>query len=89
LNNAADVRLYEPCLKQLRSLACDEEETTFFDWLTTFWSITGMKIPDVAADHVEEFLSDLIDRKQIHMMALLPVSVYFCLDSLHENVLEQ
>ncbi|CAM4838547.1 unnamed protein product [Rotaria magnacalcarata] len=72
LNNAADVRLYEPCLKQLRSLACDEEETTFFDWLTTFWSITGMKIPDVAADHVEEFLSDLIDRKQIHMMALLP-----------------
>ncbi|CAF3075045.1 unnamed protein product [Rotaria sp. Silwood2] len=72
LTNEADFRLYESCIKKIHSLACDNDEKTFFDWWNTFWSIVGMKLPDVAADYVEDFLNDLLDRKQVNMIGLLP-----------------
>ncbi|CAF0891470.1 unnamed protein product [Rotaria sordida] len=72
LKDEADVRLYESCIKEIHSLACDNDEKTFFDWWNAFWFIVGMKIPDAAADYVEDFLNDLLDRKQINMISLLP-----------------
>lgn len=74
IKNEADGRLYEPCLKQMHSLACDDGERTFLDWWNVFWSIVGMKIPDVACDYIAEFLSDIIDRQQLNMIGVLPVS---------------
>ncbi|CAF1200313.1 unnamed protein product [Rotaria sp. Silwood1] len=72
LKNEADIRLYESCLKEIHSLACDNEEKSFFDLWNTFWMIVGMKVPDAATDYVEDFLNDLLDRKHLTMTGLLP-----------------
>ena len=71
--NAADVRLYEPCVQRMHSLACDEDEARCFDWWTTFWIHVAMKTPEVAADHVDEFFRDAVERKRTVMASLLPV----------------
>lgn len=76
LTNEADVRLYEPVLQRLHSLACDEDETQFFNWCFTFWHIASFKAPKIAADHVEEFLDDIFERKQTAFASILPVGGY-------------
>ncbi|CAF4268347.1 unnamed protein product [Rotaria sp. Silwood2] len=73
LTNEADARLYGLCIKKLYSLACDDNEQTFYDWWSMFWNTVGMKLPNVAADYVEDFLSDTIDRKHIAVTSLLPM----------------
>ncbi|CAF3843939.1 unnamed protein product [Rotaria sordida] len=73
LTNEVDARLYKLCIKKLYSLACDDNEQTFYDWWSLFWNMIGMKLPNVAADYVEDFLSDTIDRKHISVASLLPM----------------
>ena len=75
LENEADVRLYESCIKHIHRLAFDDDEKMFLDWWNTFWSVVSMKTLDAAANYVEEFLDDLIDRQQFGMVSLLSVRV--------------
>ncbi|CAF1253486.1 unnamed protein product [Rotaria sordida] len=73
LTNEADVRLYEPCIQRIHSLACDEDETKFFQWWSIFWCYVTMKVPDVAANYVEDFFQDVFERKQTVITSLLPM----------------
>ena len=73
LSNEIDIRQYEPVVKRLHSLACDEDETKFFNWCFSFWQIVTMKSPDVAADHISEFFDDIFDRNQFVLGSILPV----------------
>ncbi|CAF5172706.1 unnamed protein product, partial [Rotaria magnacalcarata] len=38
-----------------------------------FWNSVGFRLPDVAIDHIEDFLNDILDRKHIAAATLLPV----------------
>lgn len=73
LTNEADARPYQPCLKRIHSLACDENEE-FFRWWWTFWTDANQKIPDTASNYVEEFLSDILDRQRLEAFQMLSVS---------------
>ncbi|CAF3164295.1 unnamed protein product [Rotaria sp. Silwood2] len=73
LTYEADVRLYEPCIQRIHSLACDEDETIFFQWWSTFWCHITMKVPDVAANYVDDFFRDVFEHKQIVITSLLPM----------------
>ena len=84
LANEVDARLYEQCLKRIHSLACDDDEgENYFSLWLFFWTQVTRKMPDMAAVHVEEFLNDMIDRKQIAMVTVLSVSRPFTI--LQEN----
>ncbi|CAF1495255.1 unnamed protein product [Rotaria sp. Silwood1] len=76
LINEADVRLYEPCIQRIHSLACDEDETKFFEWWSTFWCCITMKVPDFAANYVEDFFQDVFEHKQTVITSVLPM-LYF------------
>ncbi|CAF3410645.1 unnamed protein product [Rotaria sp. Silwood2] len=73
LNNHKDVRVYEKCLKKLYSLGCDDGQIVFYSWWSIFWNNVGIKLPDTAADFVQDFLHDALDRKQISVASLLPL----------------
>jgi hypothetical protein len=75
LNNTADIRLYEKCIQRIHVLARDDDETEFFEWSLTFWTAVVMKSPEFAADYVEDFFKDIIERDQTRMASLLPVSI--------------
>lgn len=74
LTHEADIRLYEPCVRRMHSLACEEDEAQFFNSCLSFWTFVTQKAPDVAANYVEDFFADVLDRKQVMMTSLLPVS---------------
>ena len=74
LTSDTDARSYQPCLKRIHSLACDENERQFFDWWWTFWNAANQKLPDMASSYVEELLSDYLDQQQLEASQLLPVS---------------
>lgn len=80
LNNEKNVRVYEGCIKKIRSLACDDDEVAFFNWWSSFWNSVTFKVPDVAADYIEDFFIDAIDRKQTSMLGLLNVSRLECIE---------
>ncbi|CAF4531063.1 unnamed protein product, partial [Rotaria sp. Silwood2] len=42
-------------------------------WWSIFWNNVGIKLPDTAADFVQDFLHDALDRKQISVASLLPL----------------
>ncbi|CAF4634898.1 unnamed protein product [Rotaria sp. Silwood1] len=86
LTNDTDARLYGSCIKKLYSLACDDNEKTFYDWWSMFWNVVGMKLPNVAADYVEDFLSDTIDRKNIAVASLLPMLYTKCPEPYHARL---
>ncbi|CAF3091533.1 unnamed protein product [Rotaria sp. Silwood2] len=72
IKNENEARFYEQCLKQIHSLAHEYDEEDFFQWWMTFWSAVGIQTPSIAANYVEDFLSDLLDRKRIDLCAILP-----------------
>ncbi|CAF3498130.1 unnamed protein product [Rotaria socialis] len=72
LTSEKEVRIYEPCIKRIHSLACDDREEDFFEWWSNFWQFMGLKIPDMASEYAEEFLSDVINRKRFDLFAILP-----------------
>ncbi|CAF4700328.1 unnamed protein product, partial [Rotaria sp. Silwood2] len=52
---------------------CDDGQIVFYSWWSIFWNNVGIKLPDTAADFVQDFLYDTIDRKQISVASLLPL----------------
>jgi hypothetical protein len=72
-----DARVYETCLERLYTRALDDNDKDLHYWWVTFWTTVGMKLPQVAADHVEQFLVTTIDRKDVSFFVLLPVSKCF------------
>ena len=74
LTNEKDIRLYEPCIQKIHSLAIDDGEMKFLMCWSTFWTNVTFKFPDIAVDYIDAFFSDAIDRRQTTMVALLNVS---------------
>ena len=74
VTSEADAHRYQPCLKRIHSLACDENEEHFFQWWWTFWNAANQKLPDMAGHYAEEFLSDYLDRQQLDASQILRVS---------------
>ncbi|CAF4876840.1 unnamed protein product [Rotaria socialis] len=72
--NQEDVRLYNTCLDRLYTRAQDDNDQDLKCWWISFWQTVGMKFPQVAADHVEQFLCITIDEKDMSFLVLLPVS---------------
>ena len=69
-----DAREYELVIKKLFVLACENPESEYYNWWSTYWLIVGMKLPDVAVGYIDDFLADTIDQKHIAVATLLPVS---------------
>jgi len=74
IDNEDNARIYEPCVDQLYKLVYDEDVQSVLSWWMTFWSIITLKYPNVAADHVSQFLLEIIDHKKFNLIGLLPVS---------------
>ncbi|UJR31959.1 hypothetical protein I4U23_019432 [Adineta vaga] len=71
IDNENDARAYERCVDRLFELIYDENEDSIHSWWTTFWIIVGLKFPTMAAEHSEQFLKEIIDHKQMMMIAIL------------------
>ncbi len=74
IDNEDNARVYEPCVDQLYKLVYDEDVQSVHSWWMTFWTIITLKYPNVAADHVSQFLLEIIDHKKFNLIGLLPVS---------------
>jgi hypothetical protein len=74
INNDDDARPYEPCADRLYQLISDEGGYSLYHWWNTFWGIVAMKYPNVAANHISQFLHEVIDRKQFSLVTILGVS---------------
>jgi hypothetical protein len=77
LVDESDALVYDSCLERLYTRAQEDDDKDLHDWWITFWTTVGMKLPQVAADHVEQFLITTIDRKDMSLLSLLPVSTCF------------
>jgi hypothetical protein len=74
LVNEDDAHLYDTSLDRMYTRAHDEDDKDLYYWWANFWQHVGMKLPQVAADHAEQFLVTTIDRKDMSFLILLPVS---------------
>ena len=74
LFNEEDARLYKACLDRMFTRAHDDNDKDLKYLWVHFWTFVGMKLPQVAADHVEQFLVTTIDDKNLSLLILLPVS---------------
>lgn len=74
IHSEEEARQYEVCSDRMYQMACDEGDTNTHSWWVTFWGVLVMKYPNVAADHIPQFLHEVIDRKQTLFVAFLPVS---------------
>ncbi|CAF1064963.1 unnamed protein product [Adineta steineri] len=73
IDNEDNARVYETCLDRLYKLIYDEEEEEkMYSWWCTFWSMTALKYPNVAANHISQFLHEIIDHKKMNLLGLLP-----------------
>jgi hypothetical protein len=79
INSEDDAHVYEPCTDRLYKLICDEEGQNLRQWWNTFWVWICPKYPNVAVNHISQFLEEIIDRKEISLISLLPVSMMFIL----------
>lgn len=75
IRSEEEARQYSQCLNDMYNIFCDNEDETIYSWWIHFWSIIGLKYPNVALNHVEQFLYDSIDRKQTMLTMLLPVNI--------------
>lgn len=76
IDNDANARLYESCLRQIRSLVFNEDERQVFGLWSTFWTYVARKSPDIAAEYIEDFFQDVFEDKQVIIAGLLSVSNY-------------
>ncbi len=74
LINEDDARLYEPILERMYTRAQDDNDSQLYNWWVSFWTTVGIKLPQVAVNHVEKFLVSTIDRKDMNFLNLLLVS---------------
>jgi hypothetical protein len=74
INNEDDARCYESCTDRLYKLVYDEGEANLYNWWAGFWCMVGMKYPNVAVDHISQFLREVIDRKEIRLIQIVNVS---------------
>ncbi|CAF4256628.1 unnamed protein product [Rotaria sp. Silwood2] len=75
LINEEDARAYNTCLGRLGIRAQDDNDKDLKYWWLSFWTTVGMKLPQVAVDHVEQFLATTIDQKDMNFLVILPVSI--------------
>ncbi|CAF2614744.1 unnamed protein product [Rotaria sp. Silwood2] len=73
LINEEDARAYNTCLGRLGIRAQDDNDKDLKYWWLSFWTTVGMKLPQVAVDHVEQFLATTIDQKDMNFLVILPV----------------
>jgi hypothetical protein len=57
------------------TLATDEDDKDVRYWWVNFWIYVGMKLPQLAADRIEQLLIITIDRKDFTCLSLLPVKI--------------
>ncbi|CAF4777786.1 unnamed protein product, partial [Rotaria sp. Silwood2] len=74
IQNEDDARPSESCADRLYRLVYDENEQHLHSWWLTFWSIVSTKYPNIAVDHIPQFLDEIIDHKQLTLLAILSVS---------------
>ncbi|CAF0967293.1 unnamed protein product [Rotaria magnacalcarata] len=67
------ISYFIPCIQKLYSLVYADNEQRFYDLWSSFWNSVGFRLPDVAIDHIEDFLNDILDRKHIAAATLLPI----------------
>ncbi|CAF4671529.1 unnamed protein product [Rotaria sp. Silwood1] len=72
IQNEDDARPYEPCLDRLYQLVYNEDEQHLHSWWINFWSIIGIKYPNIAVNHTSQFLNEIIDHKQLTLLSILP-----------------
>ena len=77
MNSEDDARVYEPCADRIYNLICNEEETHLRIWWNTYWCWICTKYPNVAVNHIPQFLEEIIDRKESTLTPLLTVSIMF------------
>jgi hypothetical protein len=70
-----DARLYLTCLDRMYTLATDEDDKDVRYWWVNFWINVGRKLPQIAADRIEQLLIITIDRKDMTCLSLLPVKI--------------
>ncbi|CAF3691039.1 unnamed protein product [Rotaria socialis] len=67
-----DARPYKTCADRLYQLAFeDEAQQQFHPWWLTFWTIVGLKYPNLALDHISQFLEEIIDRKRFTLLSIV------------------
>ncbi|CAF0913617.1 unnamed protein product [Adineta ricciae] len=71
LGNEDDARVYEKCADRLFEMVYNENEESMHSWWSTYWSIVLMNYPNVAANHSEQLLQEIIDHKQIMLLGML------------------
>ncbi|CAF4507510.1 unnamed protein product, partial [Didymodactylos carnosus] len=64
-----DAKLYVECADVMHKRS--EEVKSLYSMWEMFWQSIVMKYPDLASDHIEQFLNDFIDRKQMSMLMIL------------------
>jgi hypothetical protein len=77
MNSEDDARVYEPCVDRIYKLICDEGETHLRSWWNAYWCWVCTKYPNVAVNHIPQFLEEIIDRKETTLAGLLTVSIIF------------
>jgi len=70
-----DASLYLPCLDRMYTLAHDEDDKDVRYWWVNFWINIGMKLPQLAANRIQQLLIIIIDRKDFTCLSLLPVNI--------------
>ncbi|CAF0879631.1 unnamed protein product [Adineta ricciae] len=71
LGNENDARAYEKCVDRLFEMIYSENEESMHSWWSTYWSTVLMNYPNVAANHSEQLLEEIIDHKQIILLGML------------------
>ena len=76
--NERDARLYEPCLRRMYARAKEESNETLYEFWFSTWLLMGTRLPEFAADHIDQFLEYTCHRQQMELMSLLTVSELRC-----------
>jgi hypothetical protein len=71
-----DASLYLTCLDRMYTLAYDEDDKDVRYWWVNFWINVGRKLPQIAADRIQQLLIITIDRKDMTCLSLLPVKIF-------------
>lgn len=79
LGNEDDARAYEKCADRLFEMVYNENEESIHTWWSVYWSTVSVNYPNVAARHSEQLLQEIIDHKQMMLLGILTVSIFFTL----------
>ena len=56
-------------------LVYEEDHADMHQWWQFFWTLNGFKYPNIALDHLPQFLTEIIDQKKTLLSLVVPVSI--------------